>query len=984
MVTFKARARALDMLGRQQIAGIPTAISELFKNAHDAYADRVVVDYFRSESLVILRDDGVGMSRQDFEERWLTIGTESKLGQSGLAPPPIDSTKPQRAILGEKGIGRLAIAVLGPQVLILTRPRRAGVVGRTTIAFVNWRMYELPGINLDEIQVPIEETDGGVLPDQAIVTSLVNQIRLNLRGFGNRVGTEIAAAIEKDLDSFKPNIIEMGRQLGAPTLTDTGSGTHFYIQPADALLGTLIDGQDSNDTASTLTKMLIGFSNTMTPGHKSPALLTSFRDHKSSELSDELISEREFFTPGEFKSADHHIEGRFNEFGQFRGTVSVYGKRTPNHSVPWKGDNRRAICGPFSINVAYVQGRFAETRLPPTAYAHMTKKLERIGGLYIYRDGIRVLPYGNNDFDFLDIEKNRTKSAGYYFFSYRRIIGAIEIGHSENPHLVEKAGREGFRENRAYIDFKDILKNFFVQIAADFFREGGQRAELFFDRRAELEKLNEARKLREAASGKSRRDLESRLDEFFKKVKTGEPAAEVAAVTEQAIKSVEKILGDSKVKDIEEKISEIQSESLRAIEEIREKFTVKRPAGTGMTRVLRRDLEASEFEGRKLRKEVFGPAADHLVETVKRSARNKGIRLDTQKWLKSLVDKEAKRSAGRAPRERAETLELANKLVQEIDSLANSLEAELVKEVERVQTRYAKMVAGADDANSASQLASSYESDLELATRNALDGFKSLRDQVSALHWTRGDDGSFIGITLMNEALEEDLISLRERAEADLELTQLGMAINVVSHEFENNVNGIRSSLRRLKAWADKNPSIGNLYNSLYNSFVHLDAYLTLFTPLQRRLHKQRIEFTGADISKFIRELFSQRFERHKIAFEPSERFQKRAITGYPSTFYPVFINLIDNAIFWLKDRRPPRTIRLDANGNSLLISDNGPGIADSDKEEIFEMGFTRKPGGRGLGLYISREVLDREGYTLSVGREAEHLGATFVIEPKF
>ena len=32
MATFKTRARALDMLGRQQIAGIPTAINELFKN----------------------------------------------------------------------------------------------------------------------------------------------------------------------------------------------------------------------------------------------------------------------------------------------------------------------------------------------------------------------------------------------------------------------------------------------------------------------------------------------------------------------------------------------------------------------------------------------------------------------------------------------------------------------------------------------------------------------------------------------------------------------------------------------------------------------------------------------------------------------------------------------------------------------------------------------------------------------------------------
>jgi hypothetical protein len=61
MAEFKARARALDMLGRQQIAGIPTAISELFKNAHDAYAKNVIVDFFRTDSLFVLRDDGYGV-----------------------------------------------------------------------------------------------------------------------------------------------------------------------------------------------------------------------------------------------------------------------------------------------------------------------------------------------------------------------------------------------------------------------------------------------------------------------------------------------------------------------------------------------------------------------------------------------------------------------------------------------------------------------------------------------------------------------------------------------------------------------------------------------------------------------------------------------------------------------------------------------------------------------------------------------------------
>ncbi|NHZ71935.1 MAG: hypothetical protein GWP17_02475, partial [Aquificales bacterium] len=101
MAKFKTRARTVDMLGRQQIAGIPNAISELFKNAHDAYADHVEIDYFRSDGLFILRDDGLGMTKKDFEERWLTLGTESKLaGQKGIKPPPADPTKKRRPITG--------------------------------------------------------------------------------------------------------------------------------------------------------------------------------------------------------------------------------------------------------------------------------------------------------------------------------------------------------------------------------------------------------------------------------------------------------------------------------------------------------------------------------------------------------------------------------------------------------------------------------------------------------------------------------------------------------------------------------------------------------------------------------------------------------------------------------------------------------------------------------------------------------------------
>ena len=54
MAKIRVRARTVDMLGRQQIASIPTAIHELFKNAHDAYAEHVEVDYYRHDDAFIL------------------------------------------------------------------------------------------------------------------------------------------------------------------------------------------------------------------------------------------------------------------------------------------------------------------------------------------------------------------------------------------------------------------------------------------------------------------------------------------------------------------------------------------------------------------------------------------------------------------------------------------------------------------------------------------------------------------------------------------------------------------------------------------------------------------------------------------------------------------------------------------------------------------------------------------------------------------
>ena len=96
---------------------------------------------------------------------------------------------------------------------------------------------------------------------------------------------------------------------------------------------------------------------------------------------------------------------------------------------PTRGAEADTSAGRFSINFAYVQGVARESRIPRERWArHYRRKLERMGGLYVYRNGIRILPYGNTSTTtFLRIEERRNFGAAYYFFSARRMFGAIEL-----------------------------------------------------------------------------------------------------------------------------------------------------------------------------------------------------------------------------------------------------------------------------------------------------------------------------------------------------------------------------------------------------------------------------------------------------------------------------------------------------------------------------------------------------------------------------
>ncbi len=93
-----------------------------------------------------------------------------------------------------------------------------------------------------------------------------------------------------------------------------------------------------------------------------------------------------------------------------------------------------------------------------------------------------------------------------------------------------------------------------------------------------------------------------------------------------------------------------------------------------------------------------------------------------------------------------------------------------------------------------------------------------------------------------------------------------------------------------------------------------------------------------------------------------------------------VFNNLIDNAVFWCsrKSETDKRQIKIliDEKEKSVYISDSGPGVASRYRDKIFDPFFSMKgEDGRGLGLYIVKEILDEKNFGIYLVTEEDYIG---------
>lgn len=989
MAKFKTRARALDMLGRQQIAGIPTAINELFKNAHDAYADNVEIDYFRKDKLLILRDDGIGMTKAEFESRWLTLGTESKYVNRKTPLPYKPKDKEDRPIMGEKGIGRLAIASIGNQVLILTKAKREGESHKIVAALINWNIFEIAGLDLDDVVVSIREFD--TLPTATDINLMKKEITDSLVALvkTDDISKDEAQRITNGIEGFVVSPLEINQELARKfSLEDGEGGTHFYISPVDDTINHDIDGDKDGDRATKIEKMLVGFTNTMTPGHPEPLISIAFRDYRGDDgRYVDVLDKEQFFTPEDFELADHHFQGTFDEFGQFAGTIKIYNEKTYEHKISWAGSSYKSTeCGPFTINFAYIQGRLKQSVIDPENHSRIIGKSDKFGGLYIYRDNIRILPYGNADYDFIDIERNRTKSASFYFFSYRRMFGVVDITRNQNFKLKEKAGREGFIENKAYRQLQDILKNFFVQLAADFFREGsgnGPKTEFWVQKRAERETYYKALERRDQQAKVRKEKFQQSLNSFFSSLSNSQIQTKLDDLLHEQELRFSSVVSIDDPEEASQALIDMELEARKQIEAYRQNIKVPQPKGFSISKEARKDYEAYADEMQRLESGLFRDAISRIDGYIEDYTNRLNIEISKRKRLEQAVDFISMEARKAASGKEKEAKNAVSDITEKVKELTSDLMIDLDNQIREVKDRFKTLSVDTSEDFDLVQERQSMEADITRGKERVTGVLERVIKQLQAIYWDKDSSDQVVTSDQIADAMAEELDELKERVQADIELSQLGLAVGVIHHEFNSTVKSIRSSIKDLRAWADVNENLEGVYKNLKINFEHLDGYLNLFTPLNRRLYRNREDIGALEIKTFLLDLFQPRLDRHNIQFKHTKGFATKKLYGFRSTFYPVFVNVIDNAIHWLNQSNSvEKTIRLHADDSGIYISNNGTEISAKDRQKIFELGFTRKRNGRGMGLHISREVLMAEHYNIFLDSPREGCTVTFKLEP--
>lgn len=263
--------------------------------------------------------------------------------------------------------------------------------------------------------------------------------------------------------------------------------------------------------------------------------------------------------------------------------------------------------------------------------------------------------------------------------------------------------------------------------------------------------------------------------------------------------------------------------------------------------------------------------------------------------------------------------------------------------------------------------------------------FNDLKRQLESVD----DEKSLIKAQAFFKVTNALVAQYKEKLTISEELAGLGMAVEKSSHDvfmlITKMIQNSNDIVRRFDANRLSAPALKQFFADLTESLEFLYQELQILQPLFRESRKVIKDISVRDTFQRIERYYRRDFQ-FDINFEISgDDFTVHTNLGL---LLQVFINLVDNAIYWLKQQPTKKRqilVTLDSDSRQVIVADSGPGIDPDLAEVIFLEFFSKKAdSGRGLGLYIAKELLDRINANISlITLESSKVlpGANFLLE---
>jgi signal transduction histidine kinase len=427
LLSFRPRARIIRTIGDRLISGPEAAVIELIKNSHDADASYARVTFFpplkQDEGMIIVEDDGHGMTLEDIERKWMEPATTEKRDRR--------ESPGGRHLLGSKGIGRFAASGLGRYLEMISSAvlpaafanEGAPRIQTTRIAELDWNLFD-EAKYLEEVRFQVES-----LPPAGHSGTV-----LKVSGLRDDWPEQRLVKLYQEL-----------RRLVSPVPRAEGKPFRIFLDlsrctpEACGFDGAAIVNADSADREH--------------PPDRGPHEVQPF------PLLD---------------ACDYAVDGVFDEEGVFTGSMTVRrGGQEPDQirlEVPVQHDDGQEPCGIvlvklniFDREAAAIRKTAEKAGFGTMGVREARKLLDNIAGVAIYREGFRIRPYGDSENDWLTLDAKRVQNPTMKI-GRNQIAGIVMVDDEESSHLVERSSREGLEENGSFRRLQALISTLLAEV----------------------------------------------------------------------------------------------------------------------------------------------------------------------------------------------------------------------------------------------------------------------------------------------------------------------------------------------------------------------------------------------------------------------------------------------------------------------------------------------------------------------------------------